>query len=181
MERFIRLVEFMGSADGWGRAQGRVVYQELVSYVEARPAETFFRISMEGVGRLDVSFASETVVELVRRYRGSKGICLVDLDNEDLIDNIDAAAARVEVPVLIWTGKTPRLVGIEPSAGNREAFAFALARPQARASEFAESVAGMSIANASTKFKQLWQQGFLMRTESAADSGGVEFVYQRIA
>lgn len=180
MERFIRLVEIMGGSDGWGRAQGRVVYQKLVSYVEARPTETFFRISMEGVERLSVSFVSESIIELVRRYRGSKGICLVDLDDADLIDDIDAAAARVEVPIIIWTGKTPRVVGIEPSAGNREAFAFALARPQARASEFAESVAGMSIANASTKFKQLWQQGFLMRTESAADSGGVEFVYQRI-
>ena len=38
----------------------------------------------------------------------------------------------------------------------------------------------MSIANASTKFKQLWEQGFLLRQESVADSGGVEFVYQRI-
>jgi hypothetical protein len=180
MERFIRLVEIMGGADGWGRAQGRVVYQKLVSYVEARPTETFFRISMEGVERLSVSFVSESIIELVRRYRGSKGICLVDLDDADLIDDIDAAAARVEVPIIIWTGKAPRVVGIEPSAGNREAFAFALARPQARASEFAESVGGMSIANASTKFKQLWQQGFLMRTESAADSGGVEFIYQRI-
>jgi predicted transcriptional regulator len=30
------------------------------------------------------------------------------------------------------------------------------------------------------KFKQLWEQGFLLRRESVADSGGVEFVYQRI-
>ncbi len=180
MERFIRLREFMDGDDGWGRTLGRGVYQKLLSYVEARPEQTSFRISMEGVGRIDVSFASETVVELIRRYRGIKGICLVDLDDQDLIDNIDAAAARVKVPVLIWTGKTPRVVGIEPSSGNREAFAFALARPQARAAEFAESVVGMTIANASTKFKQLWEQGFLMRNESAADSGGVEFVYQRI-
>ncbi len=46
-------------------------------------------------------------------------------------------------------------------------------------SEIAEK-AGLSIANASTKFKQLWEQGFLMRNESVADSGGVEFLYQRI-
>lgn len=170
----------MNDDDGWGRALGRDVYQKLLSYVAARPEQMSFRISMEGVGRIDVSFASETVVELIRRYRGTKGICLVDLDDQDLIDNIDAAASRVKVPVLIWSGKIPRVVGFEPSSGNREAFAFALARSQARAAEFAESVAGMTIANASTKFKQLWEQGFLMRTESAADSGGVEFVYQRI-
>ena len=38
----------------------------------------------------------------------------------------------------------------------------------------------MTIANASMKFKQLWEQGFLLREESAADSGGMEYVYSRI-
>jgi predicted transcriptional regulator len=31
------------------------------------------------------------------------------------------------------------------------------------------------------KFKQLWEQGFLLRQESTADSGGLEYVYRRIA
>ena len=30
------------------------------------------------------------------------------------------------------------------------------------------------------KFKQLWEQGFLLRQESTADTGGVEYVYHRI-
>ena len=33
-----------------------------------------FRVSMKGVERVDISFSSETVVELARRYRGHKGI-----------------------------------------------------------------------------------------------------------
>src|SRR3546814_15788068 len=73
------------------------------------------------------------------------------------------------------------MVGGEPSPGNREALAYALSLPKAKAAEFAEqSKANISIANASTKFKQLWEQGFLMRSEGAADSGGVEFEYRRI-
>jgi predicted transcriptional regulator len=31
------------------------------------------------------------------------------------------------------------------------------------------------------KLKQLWSSGFVMRRESVADTGGVEFVYHRIA
>jgi predicted transcriptional regulator len=31
------------------------------------------------------------------------------------------------------------------------------------------------------KFKQLWEQGFLLRQESSADSGGVEYLYRLIA
>jgi hypothetical protein len=57
---------------------------------------------------------------------------------------------------------------------------FALTRGQARAAEFAEAKTGMSIANASTKFKQLWEQGFLLRRESVADTGGIEFIYHCI-
>jgi hypothetical protein len=54
--------------------------------------------------------------------------------------------------------------------GERGACA-AMARAQSRAAEFATRT-GMSIANARMKFKQLWEQGFLLRRESVADSGG---------
>lgn len=135
---------------------------------------------MEGVERIDASFASEAIVELIRRYRGSRGICLIDLSDAEVRFNIDLAAARVNVPVTIWNEGKAEVIGGQPSPGNREALEFALSRHQVRAAEFADVSANMSIANASTKFKQLWEQGFLMRMESAADSGGVEFVYRRI-
>jgi hypothetical protein len=135
---------------------------------------------MKGVQRIDMSFASETIVELARRYRGTKGICLIDLTDSDMIENIDAAAAKKNQPLLVWHGDSVRVLGAQPTQGCREAFDFALERPQARATEFAQSKQKMSIANASMKFKQLWEQGFLLRRESAADTGGVEFVYQRI-
>jgi hypothetical protein len=176
----IKLREFMDEPEGWGRAQGREVYQRLLGFVEANPGVMVFRVSTRGVRRVDISFASETLVELARRYRGSKGFCLVDLDDVDMIENWEAAAAKKSQPILLWAGDSGRVIGAEPSQGNREALTFALDRPQVRAAEFAEATPGMSIANASTKFKQLWEQGFLLRRESVADSGGIEFVYQRI-
>jgi hypothetical protein len=176
----IRLVEFMDEPEGWGRAQGREVYQRLLEFVEANPGVIVFRVSAKGVRRIDISFASETVVELARRYRGSKGFCIVGLDDADMIENVEAAAAKKGQPIVLWSGDTARIMGVEPSQGNREALSFALKRSQARAAEFVEAKPNMSIANASTKFKQLWEQGFLLRRESVADSGGVEFVYQRI-
>jgi hypothetical protein len=180
MGDFIRLRDFMDGPEGWGRTFGRDVQQKVVSGIEAHPGQEVIRLSMKGVERMDVSFASEAVVELVRRYRGRRGICLVDLDNSEVVENIDAAAERVKVPVTIWEGNSARVVGLEPSSGNREALEFALTRPAVRAAEFAESVRGISIANASTKFKQLWEQGFLIRSDGSADSGGVEFIYRRI-
>jgi hypothetical protein len=174
------LRQFMDRPEGWGRDQGRGVYQRLLRAVEDSAGSLVIRISMKGVERIDMSFASETIVELARRYRGTKGICLVDLNDTDMIENIDAAAAKKGQPLLVWQGKSARVLGVLPKQGCREAFDFALERPQARAAEFAHAKKNMSIANASMKFKQLWEQGFLLRRESAADTGGVEFVYQRI-
>jgi hypothetical protein len=177
--RVLALREVMDRPEGWGRVQGREVYQRLLECVEDSPGTLVFQVSMKGVQRVDISFASETVVELARRYRGTKGFCLVDLTDPDLIENWDAAASKKGQPLLVWQNKSARLIGAEPTQGCQEAFRFALERPHARAAEFAEKK-DLSIANASMKFKQLWDQGFLLRRESTADTGGVEYVYHRI-
>jgi hypothetical protein len=176
----IVLRQFMDDDQGWGREAGRIVYQRLLQHVEATPGVIVFRVSFDGVRRLDMSFASETVVELAKRYRGAKGFCLADLSDLDLIENIEAAAIRKAQPLMIWQGDQSRVIGLEPSQGNREALVFALSRPIVRAAEFAQAIPDMLIANASTKFRQLWEQGFLLRREATADSGGVEYVYYRI-
>jgi hypothetical protein len=176
----LTLRDFMDRPEGWGREQGRDVYQRLLRAVEESGSTRIVRISMKGVRRVDISFASETIVELARRYRGAKGICLIDLNDDDMIENIDAAASKKGQPLLIWRGKSARVLGAQPTEGCREAFNFALERSEARAVEFAHTKRNTSIANASMKFKQLWEQGFLLRHESVAGSGGVEFVYRRI-
>lgn len=176
----LSLRSFMDDDQGWGRDAGRSVYQRLLAHIEATPGVIVFRVSFRGVRRIDISFASETVVELARRYRGAKGFCLVELTDIDLLENVEAAAARKSQPFLVWDGERARVTGVEPSRGNRDALEFALSRPIVRAAEFAEASPDMLIANASTKFKQLWEQGFLLRREATAESGGVEYVYYRI-
>jgi hypothetical protein len=177
--RVLALRAYMDRPEGWGRSQGRQVYQRLLQFVEDNPGTVIFQISMKGVKRIDISFASETIIELARRFRRTKGFCLIDLTDPDMVENIDAAGEKKEQPMLVWAGKSAELVGMKPKEGTREAFQFAMGRSQTRASEFAVQK-NLSIANASMKFKQLWEQGFLLRRESAADTGGVEFVYYRI-
>jgi hypothetical protein len=177
--RVLQLRNVMDKGEGWGRDQGREVYQRMLRFVEDSPGILVFKVSMKGVNRLDISFSSETIVELARRFRTRKGFCLIDLTDQDLIENLDAAAEKKEQPMLVWHGRSADLIGAVPSEGAREAFSFAMGRPECRAAEFAQS-RNVSISNASMKFKQLWEQGFLLRREANAGSGGVEFVYQRI-
>jgi hypothetical protein len=170
----------MDRADGWGRTEGREVYQRLVAAVDALPGVNIFRISFKGIYRVDSSFASETVVEVAKRFRKEKGICIIDLDDEDLIENIDLAASKKGQPIFVWRQGTARLVGLQPSQGVRDALVFALARESVRSAEYAEARKDMSVSNASMKFRSLWTDGFLLRHEGASESGGVEHVYSRI-
>ena len=176
----IKLYDVMQQSEGWGRSKGREIFQRLIETVEANPGKMIFKISCKDVERVDISFASETVVELARRYRGTKGFCFVDLTNVDLLENWEAAAERKRQPLMVWHGDKATVIGPQPRKGSLEAFQFAIKRSSAKATDFASKIPGMSIANASTKFKQLWEQGFLMRQEALAESGGVEFIYYRI-
>lgn len=178
--KLIRLLDFMESSEGWGRDQGRKVYQKLIQFVEANPGVMIFKISMNGIKRVDISFASETIVEIARRFRGGKGFCFFDLKDPDILENLDAAASRKVQPIMVWEGKKGRVLGIRPSQGNLGAFNFALGRHRTKATQFVEVSKGMTIPNASTKFNQLWQQGYLLRRQDVAETGGKEFVYYRI-
>jgi len=176
------LKDYMDRDEGWGRQEGRIVFSRLMEMIEDRPGVQVFKFSLDGVRRLDISFASETIVELARRFRGKKGFCFIDLNNQDMLENWDAAAERKEQPLISWSEGFAQVLGPQPKSGAVDAFKFAMERQVARAAEYKAAREDMSLTinNASMKFKQLWQEGFLLRRESVSDSGGVEFTYHRI-
>jgi hypothetical protein len=176
----IKLRDHMAVPEGWGRSQGRDVYGKLIDFVEANPGVKIFEISLEGVRRVDFSFASETLIELARRYRGRKGFYLSAYIDPDMVENLGAAAEKKSQPLMVWDGDGCRIIGMRPSQGASGALAFALQRETTRTADFVSANPKVSIANASMKFKQLWEQGFLLRHEDISESGGVEYVYYRI-
>jgi hypothetical protein len=180
-EMNIRLRELMDGPDGWGHIQGRQVYEKLRVLVEAHPAEEIFRISLDRVEHTDVSFPRESVIELAKSYRGQRGFCLIHIDDQDLLDNWDAAALKREQPLIVWREHgTHRILGPQPSTGLREMLQYVLSVPIARTSEAAVAL-DLKVPNASNKLKQLWQEGYILRREQSASSGGVEYEYIRIA
>lgn len=173
----LRLRPLMDTNEGWGRAAAREVYGRLVDFVESGAGKTVFRVSVNGVKRVDISFASETIVEVARRYRGKKGFCFIDLKDPDMEENWAAAAERAKQPLISWLDGKAKILGPQPSQGVADAFQFALAKGETRVSDYTAKAKEISITNASTKFKQLWESGFLLRREAAAESGGIEYVY----
>jgi hypothetical protein len=177
----IRLVEYMGRPDGWGRVLGQRVQEALRSQIESKPDEVMIRISLDGVERTDISFPREAVIELARNYRGQRGFCLTDAVDQDLLDNWDAAATKLKQPLFVWNdGVCFRQLGPEPSVGLREMLDYVNHVPVARTSEAATAL-HLKVPNASNKLKQLWLEGYILRREQSANSGGVEYEYVRMA
>lgn len=172
----IRLSTLMESPQGWGRDQGREVFQSLIKEVEELPGRDIVEVSLEGVERCDISFASETVVELAKRYRQNRGFYLSHVAGADLLENWDSAAEKKGQPLMVWDKGLGKVIGVQPSQGNQMAFDFVLTRKSTTAAELVDAL-DVQITNASTKLKQLWEQGFLLRRQEVAESGGLEFRY----
>lgn len=175
-EMAIRLRDLMDREDGWGTDEGQEVFMKLSRLIDQHPAMAIFRVSLDGVRRTDASFPRESVMEVARKFRKKVGLCLADVNNEDLLDNWDAAAVKKEQPMFVWFAKGYRLLGPQPSAGSVGVLKLVLGNMETRASDVSKEFS-LKIANASMKLKQLWDQGFILRREDIADTGGIEYVY----
>jgi hypothetical protein len=177
--RDIYVRNFLSEPEGWGRVQGGSIQRALLAKIEHNQTPELIRLSLADLKRIDVTFAAEVIAEPVRRFLGIKAICAICCPDSDIAENVAAAALLARVPITIWTRDVPQVTGPMPRAGCRAALDFALRREEVRATDVASALR-ISIANASTKLKQLSEAGYLLRDEGASKSGGPEFIYRRI-
>lgn len=167
----------MQGPDAWGHDEGREVYLKLLRTVEGHPGCQVFCVSLAGVRRTDASFPRESVIEIAKRFRGTKGFYLSDAGSQDLLDNWDMAAEKKLQPILSWDKEgSYKIIGPHPSRGLQGIFDYVLSAPVATAGAAAK-VLDLKLTNASTKLKALCEQGFLLRREEISPSGGIEYVY----
>jgi hypothetical protein len=175
----IPLQGLMGSETGWGHERGARLAEIIQSHIEASPP-LIVRLSLQGVERMDVTYAGE-LVRLVRQERIQRGFCLVDLTDQDLIKNWDAAAMWHRMPLFAWDAEMRVCkLGPDPSTGISETLQYVLSVPRTTTSEVAKAL-HLKTQNASNKLKQLWTEGFILRQGQSAGSGGIEYEYLRIA
>ena len=168
-----------GRSDAWGSEEGRQVHLRLVEAIDGNPEALIVRISLEGIRRTDASFARASVIELAHRYRGRRGICLVDIPSEDVLENWAAAARQREQNLLAWTDKGVRLLGPVLRKDTWELLKLVSQRGEMGTAEVAK-VLKKQVTNVSTRLKRLYDDGLVMRQEVTAPSGGVEYRYTGI-
>jgi hypothetical protein len=175
----VSLLEFTCDDRPFGNPEGKEVFRKLSDFVDQHPAIKIFGISFNGIVATDASFARESVISLAKQLRGERAFFLTELTNRDLIDNWCYAARAKEQPLIIWDNDSFELIGPELSKANRELVEYVLQKGDVLASQAASDL-NISIPNASTRLKRLVSDGYLLRLEDVADSGGIEFMYSAI-
>lgn len=196
----LQLADFMsvecnpdGTKDGWGVEFGESVRNALFQQVNAHPEIDVFEISFKGIKRIDVSFPREAVLYLAKLKAGKQGFVLTGLQTRTQIENIDGGVHRLDFAAnLIISGDIQNvnlgadcivsgnhLILGKPSKTNRPLVEYVLRKNGASTSEIAKEF-DLQVNNASNKLKQLVEDGFLLRKEQSAATGGVEYYYYPI-
>lgn len=178
----MKLIDYCsGNPMPFGNQRGREVFPQLKAIIDSIPSQRVFEISFEGIEFTDSSFARESILLLAKMYRGNKGIYLSHFDpqNVDMLDNWDYAAEKVEQPILVKMESDIRLLGNQLSSSNKEVFDLVMKAKAITTSKVATQL-GLSVPNASTKLKKLVDEGYILRVEEVAESGGIEFIYKSI-
>ncbi|AMM27741.1 helix-turn-helix domain-containing protein [Acinetobacter pittii] len=175
----MKIFDFCKSNVPHGNKLGKETFNELRSYVDKYRDQTFFEISFQDIEFADSSFARESIVLLAQVYRGKKGFILKDLYDEDVIDNIDYAAVALDQPLAIRLEDGIRLLGPTLTKSNLEIYELLKIKKKLTTSQLA-SLMDLSVQNASSKLKKLVDDGYILRFEETAETGGIEFIYQII-
>jgi len=173
----IRLRDLMDRPDGWGREEGAEVGTRLRESIATLENAIVFRISLDGITKTDASFPRESVVDAALTFRKRKYFCLVDVANEDLLFNWEAAAKKKEQPIIAWTMTGAMLLGRELTPSHDVVYRRLIEIEGASAAELAESI-DTSVPNMSNQLRKLWDDGYILRTERVAPTGGIEYVYE---
>ena len=176
-----KLINFTNSDLPNGNIQGKETFRKLSEFVDGHPAFQIYGISLEGIRATDISFPRESVLSIAKLYRGQKGFYLEGMNpkDRDLFDNWQGAAAAKDQPLVIWYDNSYEIIGPEISPSNLQLINYVLDNKTVTTSKVAFDL-DITVHNASTKLKKLVEQGYIMRSEDIAESGGIEFVYHAI-
>lgn len=176
----LRLLDFTdGNTHPFGNQQGKETFRKLSNYIDSHPSVIVFGISLDGIEVTDASFPRESVISIAKFYRGSKGIYLENFKNRDILDTWNYAAIAKVQPIVSWENKSYEILGSSLTSSSKELVDYVLTRGNVLVSQVASDL-GISVPNASTRLKKLVTDGYILRNEVIAESGGIEYIYSAI-
>ncbi|MFJ3051893.1 winged helix-turn-helix transcriptional regulator [Pseudomonas nitroreducens] len=172
----IDLRQFTDGPNPYGTSRGREAHAKLVDHIDKLQGASIVGISLANMAGADMSFFRECLIYTAKRYSNQIHFYVCDID-EDLFSNLQGAANLGGQRLTCWVGNECRFVGPETSVSNKALLELVVNNREATTADAAAAL-DISVQNASTRLKRLSEEGFLLRTEATAESGGKEFVYQ---
>ncbi|WP_122501792.1 winged helix-turn-helix domain-containing protein [Pseudomonas viridiflava] len=166
-----------GAKNPYGSASGKLAHAKLLAEIENLGKVNVIGVSFGGLDGADVSFLREALVYVIKRFKNEIAFYVTDLPDEDIVANLQAAAESGGQPVTYWSDDKCRFLGLEQSSSSRTLLDFIASEHSSTTSKVAEALA-ISVQNASTRLKRLYEEGYVMRIEETAETGGREYVYR---
>ena len=176
----IPLSSLAGKTDLVGSTLGRQVFDKLRDIVVENSHQRLFSLSAKGIRVSDATFARDSVLALARQYRGHRAFCIVDINDQDQLDIWSYAADNQGQPLMAWNGDQCVILGAQLTKSGLKVMDFVLSRSTVSVSEVAIHL-DITVPNASTTLKKLQDQGYMIRTEERAPTGGIEYFYHSIS
>lgn len=182
-----------GTKDGWSVEYGEEVRNLLLSAIASHPEVDIFEISFEGIKRIDTSFPREAILYLAKIKAGKQGFVLTNLQTRTQIENIEGGVYRLDFAANLIVSDDIQNINLgadcivdgnhiilgKLSKTNRPIVEYVLRKNGASTSEIAKQF-DLQVNNVSNKLKLLVEEGFLLRKELSAATGGVEYYYYPI-
>lgn len=175
----IQLRDYLEEPYAYGNEEGRQIFSQIQSLIAEHPEEKVFGISLKGVVVTDASFPRESIVSLVKLYKGEKGFYVCDIPSQDVLDNWNYAAQAKLQPVIIKNVKGYELIGPPVTDISKALLDIVMKEGTVTTSVIADKL-NVSPQNASAKMKKLLDLGLVLASKEAAESGGLEFVFTAI-
>lgn len=173
----IKLLDLTKGEDHpFGNAMGKEVFKRFIDCVDSYPNQKVFEVSLEGIKATDSSFPRESIISGVKQYRGEHWFYLSHLEDRDLIDNWAYAAKAKQQSLIIETASKPIVIGPDITPTRQKLLYFVLDKGRVTTALVAEAL-DVSVQNASTKLKQLSNEGLILRSEESSLTGGKEYIY----
>jgi len=175
----IELFELTSNSCCYGSKNGRELYHKLLDIVESDKNNKNFTISFTNIDMVDSTFAKESVVEIIKKYLSKKSFSLKNIRNTDITENINCAANLLEQGVVVWNDEAYQILGPRISEASRAVIDIIFEAEEITTAQLSNKQK-ITLQNASTKIKKLFNQGYITRQESTLQTGGIHYLYKPI-
>lgn len=165
----------------WGNTQGREARASVDRELADR-GEVVVNLDLSDVEVIDVSFSREALATLAHQHRGHRWFFLSGIGNANVRENVDAAFAKLGLPVLHRIGDDEyEILGAALKPHLLQTLDVIEQRGRTTAREVCESIKDLSLTACNNRLKDLHDMGLVIRIEGSAPSGGKEYEYRALA